>query len=318
MRRLLILLALLLALLALPLLLRRSSPPAVYDLAVFNTLGRLSLWNVDRRNADRIARDAIAELQNLHRILNLFDPESEVSRLNQTPPGEYFKCSEPLWQILLTAREAQQLTKGAFDITIGPLMRLWGFHRKRDSLPAPEEIQSVLANVGFDKLLFDEENQRVAFSRPGMSVDFGGLAKGFALDWIRPLIEKQGCYSYMLDLGGNIYCSAEPPSGRRQFFQIGIRDPADPDKILQTVALRDRYISTSANYERALFIGEKKIGHLLNPQTGYPVELRSSVTVITCRGSYSDVFSTAVFVAGEELARQLSKQIPGTEFIILP
>ena len=318
MRRLLAILILLLLLLALPLLRRRPSEPAIYDLAVFNTIGQLTLWNIDQNTADSIAREVIAELQQLHNGLNLFDPASEVAHLNQTPPGELFQCSETLWQILMAAKEAHQLTAGAFDITVGPLMQLWGFHRKRDSLPTADEISRTLQKVGFDKLHFEEETQSIAFSQAGMSLDFGGLAKGFALDLIRPLIEKQGCRSYMLNLGGNIYCSAEPPPGRQQVFQIGIRDPADLNKIIRTLTLRDHCISTSANYERALQIGERKIGHLLDPRNGSPVERQGSVTVITTRGTWSDAFSTAIFVDGPELAQQLNKQVPGTEFIFLP
>ncbi len=318
MRRLLAILVLLLALLALPLLRRLPPKPVVYDLAVFNTIGQLTLWNIDRQTADSIAREVIAELQKLHNSLNLFDPDSEVARLNQTPPEEFFQCSEALWQILMAAKEAHQLTSGTFDITVGPLMQLWGFHRKRNSLPTAEEISEALQKVGFNKLRFDEEKQSVSFRLAGMSLDFGGLAKGFALDFIRPLIERQGCISYMLNLGGNIYCSETPPPGRRQAFQIGIRDPADPNKIVRTLSLRNRCISTSANYERALQIGERKIGHLLDPRNGYPVERQGSVTVITTRGTWSDAFSTAFFVTGAELAQQLSKQIPGTEFIFLP
>jgi len=318
MRRLLAILILLLVLLALPLLRRRPPQPVVYDLAVFNTIGQLTLWNVERNTADSIAREVIANLQQLHNCLNLFDPASEVARLNQTPPGELFQCSETLWQILMAAKEAHQLSGGAFDITVGPLMRLWGFHRKRDSLPTADEIRQTLQAVGFDKLRFDEVAQSIAFRQAGMSLDFGGLAKGFALDFIRPLIEKRGCRSYMLNLGGNIYCSAEPPPRHQQAFQIGIRDPADPNKIIRSLALRDRCISTSANYERSLQIGEKKIGHLLDPHTGCPVERQGSVTVITTRGTWSDAFSTAVFVTGPELAQKLSRQIPGTEFIFLP
>ena len=318
MRRLLAILVLLLLLLALPLLRRRPPQPVVYDLAVFNTIGQLTLWNVERNTADSIAREVIANLQQLHNCLNLFDPASEVARLNQTPPGELFQCSETLWQILMTAKEAYQLTGGAFDITVGPLMQLWGFHRKRDSLPSAAEISLAQQRVGFGKLHFEEATQSISFRQAGMSLDFGGLAKGFALDRIRPLIEKQGCRSYMLNLGGNIYCSAEPPPGRRQAFQIGIRDPADPNQILRTLALRDRCISTSANYERALQIGEKKIGHLLDPRNGCPVERQGSVTVMTMRGAWSDAFSTAIFVDGPQLGQQLSKQVPGTECFFLP
>ncbi len=318
MRRVIVILVLLLLLLAAPLFWHRPAKAAVYDLAVFNTIGRLVIWELDRSSADNIARDVIANLQNLHNCLNIFASESEVSRLNRTPPFTSFHCSDTLWQVLLSAREAYQLTDGAFDISVGPLMQLWGFHRKRDSLPSAEEIEQALNSIGLDKLLFDEATQSVAFTQAGMSLDFGGLAKGFALDYIRPLVEKQGCQSYMLNLGGNIYCSEKPPPGQRQAFQIGIRDPADANKIVRTLALRGRFISTSANYERAVQIGEKKIGHLLDPRSGKPVQRQGSVTVLTSKGAWSDAFSTAVFVDDEKLAKKLAENMPDTEIIFLP
>lgn len=318
MRRVLFILVLLLLLLAAPLFWHRPAKAAVYELVVFNTIGRLVIWEDDRTSSNNIAREVIANLQHLHNCLNIFDPESEVSRLNQTPAQTSFHCSDTLWQVLLAAKEAHQLTGGAFDITVGPLMRLWGFHHKCDSLPSTEEIAQALDSVGLDKLLFDETTQSVTFTCDGMSLDFGGLAKGFALDYVLPLLEERGYQSYMLNLGGNIYCSKKPPPGQRQAFQIGIRDPADANKIIRTLALRGSFISTSANYERAVLIGEKKIGHLLDPYSGKPVQRQGSVTVVTSKGAWSDSFSTAVFVSGEQLAKKLAENLPDTEVIFLP
>ena len=306
----------LLVLLLLPGFLVRQSYKQTYQVAVFNTIGEIYLWSRNEQSCRNSARKIIAAWQKLHLTLNRFAPDSELSALNRTPPGEPFRCSKTLWEIIQSAREMHELTDGAFDVSISPLMRLWGFNQPQPQLPSEEDIAQTLQLVGLDKLHFNDQECSVTFPLAGMALDFGGLAKGYALDKAKEILEQDGQDCYMLNLGGNIYCSKKLPPERRQPFQIGIRDPQNAGRILKVLTLHGQFVSTSANYERGIMVGEKKIGHIIDPRTGYPVDNRASVTVVTTRGSYSDAFSTAVFVGGPELARKLSDKVPGTSFDI--
>ncbi len=307
-----------LLLLLLPGLLLQQSREHPYQVAVFNTVGEIRLWSKNAQACNASAREIIAAWQELHRTLNLFAPESELSQLNRSPVGEAFACSERLWAVLQVAREVYALTDGAFDVSISPLMHLWGFRKQRSELPTDEEIAAILPSVGLEKIHFNAANRTVTFTRPGMALDFGGLAKGYALDLANEILDKNGLDCYLLDLGGNIYCTEKLPPGRKQPFQIGIRDPSDAGKIFKVLSIRNSFVSTSANYERGIRIGEKKIGHIIDPRSGQPVDNRSSVTVVTSRGSYSDAFSTAVFVAGPAMADKLSATVPRTSFELFP
>jgi thiamine biosynthesis lipoprotein len=288
--------------------------PLTYDFAVFNTICRLQVWTDESQKADDCARIVLRELQALHRTLNAFEPTSELSRLNSTAASEPFACSETLWRVMAAARIAWRQTDGWFDISFAPLLALWG--KGRATLPEQAELEAVLPLVGLDKVVFDEEARTVRFTRPGMALNCGGIAKGYALDLARQLLEQAGLDCYLLDFGGNLYLSRRTPPGR-QGFSVGIRHPGDANKTICRFELAGACVSTSANYSRAVTIGEKKVGHIFNAHTGQPVSTAGSVTVITPSGVASDVFSTAVFAGGTELARRLCEEVSGTGFIIV-
>ncbi len=284
--------------------------PFVTEFPVLGTFARLKFW-APPATAESAAEDITAELYSLHRTLNLFDPKSELSRLNRTAPGTSFHCSPKLWNILVASRRAWRETGGAFDVTVGPLMRLWGFHRKRKTLPTPEEVRKTLEAVGFDKLRFDDARHTVAFTHPGMDIDFGGIAKGYALDLCAEVCRKHGIQRGLIDLGGNIRCLEKPPPGRSA-YEIGIRDPFQTSRILGTVLLGNTSVATSGDYEQFVILDGKRFTHIVDPRSGMPVREVAAVTVITPRGVDSDVFSTAIFVAGAKLAQTFVHRHPGS------
>ena len=281
---------------------------------VFNTVCKVTVYGDVKAN--KAYQEIIQRMGALHNLINAYDTESELSRLNSAAFQEAFHCSDELWAILCAARQAYADTEGAFDPTVGPLMKLWGFHGKRNTIPTDEEMASALAKVGLDKVVFDDEKHTVRFSRDGLSLDFGGIAKGYACDIVAEVLCSQGIQTYMIDLGGNIQLSELPPKGLK-LFKVGIRDPNNKEQILKVLELKGCSIATSGNYERSRVIDGKRIGHIMDPQTGRPGEFHASVTAITPRGVDSDIFSTAVFVRGEPLARKLADKHPDTSFLIV-
>ncbi len=294
---------------------QQANQPYARELLIFNSYARLTFWAPEAQAA-AAADEMVAELERLHALLNVYAADSEISRLNASAHLQPFACSPQLWAAIDAARAAHRLTGGVFDVSVGPLMKLWGFHERRQALPSDDELAAARALVGLDKMLFDDSRRTVSFPQPGMRLDFGGLAKGYALDICRAIADQHGLNRGMIDLGGNVACLAEPPPGK-QAYTVGIRHPGQPDKLLETVQMLDQCIATSGNYERWHLLDGQVVHHIVDPTTGRPVPARASVTVIVPRGLATDVFSTAIFVAGEELAKALRAREPSARVMIV-
>ena len=292
-----------------------------YTFFAFDTQCSLTLWG-NEVVTDSAATSAIQLLNRFHSTINRYDSASELAHFNDTPANEPFACSDLLWEAFTAARNAYRQTDGVFDVTIGPLMAFWKQAATTpEQPPSPEDLARAKQCVGFDKLALDEEAHTVTKTVAGMSVDFGGLAKGLALDLVRPLISQQGISRVLLDFGGNLYLDS--PDDLPNAGEVRIRDPRAGDhlagKLLGSLTdANHRCIATSANSERPIATGKRPIGHIMDPQTGKPADVLDQVTAVTPRGVDSDVFSTAVFIAGPELARRLAEQCPDTGFILLP
>lgn len=289
--------------------------PIVRELAVFDSYARITLWTSPNR-AEPALQECAQELAELHRVLNRFDPASELARLNAAAAREAVVCSPRLWDVLQEARRAYLETAGAFDVTVGPLMAVWGFHRKRDTLPAAADIQAALARVGLSRVQFDDAARTVRFAVDGMDLDCGGIAKGYALGRVMAILARHRIEPALVDLGGNVGCSALPPPGRPHFV-IGVRNPFATETLLGRLPITGRAVSTSGNYERRIIIQGNEIGHIIDPRTGRPVSALAGVTAVTPQGVDSDVFSTAVYVAGRDLAEALARRVPGTGFVLV-
>lgn len=284
----------------------------------FPTMGTKAVFTIWAKPsvAETAARQARAEFDQVIQICNLYNPESELSRLNRSAWQNEFVCSDELWALLYEARRAYVFSNGAFDITAKPLMDLWGFYRKRGNLPpSQEEIAETQKKVGLDKVHFDDEKQTVKFTIEGMAFDLGGIAKGYAVDRATEVMLKAGVKRGVIDLGGNLRLLPEPPPGK-PFYRIGIRNPENRNKNLpQTLELLNTAVSTSGNYERYVTIDGKRYGHIINPKTGQPTQANYSVTVIAPAAMLADWLSTSIFLSGTELGNRAEKTFPGVQVI---
>lgn len=281
---------------------------------MMGTVGRITIYSGRADLPEQALNQSQKTIAEIEKTCNIFDPESELSRLNRTAYEQEFICSPLLWEMLCRADHYYRLSGGAFDVSVQPLMRLWGFRRKRKSLPAPDEIGQVMKTVGWNKLKLNPEKRSVRFTVKGMEIDFGGIAKGFALEKVLNGFRQLGVSRAVLDLGGNIGCIA---AENKDAFRIGIRDPQSPGEVIGTLPLRRHCIATSGGYERFVIIGGKQYAHIMDPRTGMPVSGMLSVTVVTPNGTDSDALSTAVFVGGEKLAAEICRKIPDTGIMIV-
>jgi thiamine biosynthesis lipoprotein len=257
---------------------------------------------------------AFKEIERLERLLNRFDPNSEISRLSRE--GVYRVSKETL-EIVKRSIEFSNLSDGAFDITIGAVADLWKEKIKSTSfsLPEKEEIKERLNFVGFDKVLIDEKNSIIKFSQKGLSLDLGGIAKGYAVDRVIERLKSMGIKDCLVRIGGSIYCLGK--KGNRR-WRVGIQHPREKTGFIDYVELENKAIDTSGDYEQFFIYEGRRYHHIISPKTGYPVNNGIvSVTVISPEAVISDFLSTAVFVLGEEKGRELAKKFKDTELIIL-
>ena len=255
------------------------------------------LLHADREQAERAVAGVKTAFERVLRIANPYDPESEVSRLNRSASREPFVCSGDLWTLLCAAREAWTISGGAFDITARPLMELWGFYGRgpRSVLPDEAERAEVLKHVGLDKVKFDDADHSVFFSVPGMALDLGGLAKGYAVDLALDVLRREGITRGMVNLGGNLGI-LEPPPGETGW---PVRLLAPDRSLSPPLFLKNIAVSTSGDYERNILIAGERYGHIVDPRTGFPVRRPFSVTVLAPSALRADILSTVFFLEPE-------------------
>lgn len=239
---------------------------------------------------------AIEEVKRLDALLSVSDVSSEVFALNLGGEGV---VSEDTAILFLRAMEIYESTDGLFDITVYPLMELWGFPAKEYHVPTEAELQTVLAYVDASKLTFDGEKITLA---KGQKIDFGGIAKGYASSRVMEIFKSYGIEDGMVSLGGNIQTIGTNEEGKP--WNIGIRDPKGEQKdVLGSIGVSGKAVVTSGGYERYFEEDGSTYIHILNPKTGYPAdEGLASVTILSEDGTLADAMSTSVYLMGLEKA----------------
>ncbi|MCD7886320.1 MAG: FAD:protein FMN transferase [Clostridiales bacterium] len=241
---------------------------------------------------------AVEEIRRLEALWSVGSEDSEVSQLNREGSAA---LSEDTAALVERALEICDSTGGAFDITVFPLMDLWGFTTQDYQVPDPADIQSALTLVGADRVSYDAATSTVTLGE-GQSIDLGGIAKGYTSQRLMELFEEMGVTSAMVSLGGNIQCLGTKPDG--SLWRVGIQDPVGSEgSIVAVIEVEDQAVITSGSYER-YFTDEatgKTYHHIIDPATGYPADSGLvSVTIVTADGTLGDALSTALFIMGLE------------------
>lgn len=262
-----------------------------------DTLMRLTAYGSHREAALEAAQE---EILRLDALLSTGQADSEISALNRSGSGVLSPDVRTLVERSLSLYEE---TGGAFDITIYPLMELWGFSSKDYHVPTAQELEDTLARVGSDQLTFDEETGTLTLG-PGQAIDLGGIAKGYTSQRLMELYQEAGVTSGMVSLGGNIQCLGTRPDGTP--WRIGIQDPwSEEGSIAAIIQVVDQAIITSGGYERYFVDEETGITyqHIMDPETGFPAESGlASVSIVTDDGVLGDALSTALYLMGREEA----------------
>jgi thiamine biosynthesis lipoprotein len=271
------------------------------------------------RNAATASRASDAAFERIARLddtMSDYNPRSELMSLCQRAGGPPVPVSEDLFQVLARSQALAERTDGAFDITVGPVVRLWRRARRQHEMPAADELAHGRELVGHEKLRLDPGARTAQLLQKGMLLDLGGIGKGYAADQALAILKKHGITSALVVAGGEVAVSAPPP--RRKGWRIGIAPLESPDKPpTRFLLLHDAAVSTSGDAEQYVEIDGTRYSHIVDPRTGIGVVGRSSVTVVAPDATTSDGMATAVSVLGPEQGLELVRSTPGTAALIV-
>jgi len=278
---------------------RQSAAPLQESWPAMGTFASIMVPAADQAHLADDAAMARQTLQVLEKQLSIFIPQSEISQLNRDGGGRPVALSPKVFKLLRDTCAYSQLTGGAFDFTVGPLMECWGFRggKPPEAPLSDRELREILQKVGWQHLVFGDNTVR--FDRPGMRVDLGGIAKGYAVDQCYEQLIAAGASNLMVNLGGNIRCGGVAAPGRP--WRVAVRDPFQKNCTLGTVTLGGGWaLATSGHYEQFVMIRGERYTHIMDPVSGRPVKGIAGVTILAPTAMESDALSTSLFVLGPE------------------
>jgi thiamine biosynthesis lipoprotein len=289
---------------------------------LMDTLVSIRVYGSDTDRLKRAVADAFTEMRRLNDLTDRFAlpgtaafETSNVCQINAAAGIEPVQVDEDVLAILEMAKKYHELTGGVFDITIGPVMDVWGFGRAEQRVPSENELQQALAYVNSKKLVLDKEKRTAFLTEPGMSLDLGAIVKGYATDKAIQILQKHGVKEALLDAGGNIRVLGKKDG--KSPWKIGIQDPRNSTNLVAVLSLVDEAAVTSGDYNRFFIRQGKRYHHLISPYTGRPAGENMSVTVVAGNATLADVLSTSLFMLNPEQALKLAGEIQGVDALII-
>ena len=252
-------------------------------------------------NVDRL-------LERINDQMSTWRPDSELSRFNKSRDTDWFPVSDETAHVVATAAAVSELSGGAFDVTVGPVVNLWGFGPERGDAEPPSDrtIETALERVGYRRIEVMSSPSALRKQKPGVYVDLSAIAKGFAVDEVARLLDERQIRSYLVEIGGELRARGSKPDGSP--WKVAIEQPLHGERSIQAVvALRDSAIATSGDYRNYVEKGGKRYSHTINPRTGRPITHGlASVSIIASSAMRADALATAIMVMGPEEGYQLA------------
>ncbi len=270
----------------------------------------LILYSASEADARRAANAAFTRIRDLNAILSDYDPQSELRRLCRDASGEAgIPASSDLWRVLKRADEISRASKGAFDITVGSVVRLWRQARQLHRLPASDRLEKAMALVDYRLVRLDPGHQTVRLLKPGMRIDLGGIAKGYAADEALRVLRDQGIASALVDIGGDIALGSPPPG--RPGWRVGVASRGGEQHKARSLSLSRCAVATSGDTEQFVIIDGERYSHIVDPRTGMGINDESCVTVVAPDGMTADALASAASVLGPREGLELIENTPG-------
>lgn len=274
--------------------------------------------STDDSLASKAAKDAFARIEELNQIMSDYQEDSELNQLSRTAgSGKAVKVSEDLFTVLKESIRMAELSDGLFDITIGPMSKFWRVVRMSPSpqLPTDEELTEFEGKVGYQNIRLNEENQTVELLKPGMQLDLGGIAKGYAAEEALKIIKNYGFERALIDAGGDVTLG-NPPPGRNFWNVVVPKNQKSEENRFITLQVANRTVTTSGDLFQFVEIDGKRYSHIINPKTGLGATHQIQSTVIAPNGMTADALASVLTLMSPENGIALIDQINQTEAII--
>ena len=266
---------------------------------------RIVLYAPKEAAANRAADAAYARIERLNNIFTDYNPDSELMRLcHRSGPGRPIRVSRDLERVLSRSLEISRKTRGAFDVTVGPVVKLWRRARRKKRLPRPDRLAAARKLIGYRAVVVDPKSRTVELRKTGMRLDLGGIAKGYAGDAALDVLEAHGITRALIDGSGDIVAGEAPPG--RTGWRIGLASLEKPDAPpTRFLSIANAAVATSGDAYQSVEIAGTRYSHIVDPRTGIGLTRRSSVTVIAADGATADALASAVSVLGPERGLKL-------------
>jgi FAD:protein FMN transferase len=272
----------------------------------------IEAYGPDADRLPRIVDEAFDEVDRIDRLMSHYRANSPLSRLNREAAQHPVAVEPELFDFIVDAMRYHRDSAGAFDITVGPLMKAWGFFRGEGRVPSDGELAAARHHVGGTHVMLNPIAKTIGFDEPGVELDLGGIAKGYAVDRVVALFKRREVAAALVSAGGStIYGLGAPPG--REGWEVVVQDPIDPRKIALTLQLKDRALSVAGSSEKSFEARGVTYSHIMDPRTGSPVQGMLSVAVLASSGTAGDALDDAFFVLGPEGSRSYLRQLRDTE-----
>ncbi len=259
--------------------------------------------------------DIAMELKRLEDKFSDYNKDSELYYLNKHGREGYFKVSDEMFSVIKDAINIAAKSKGCFDPTVGPLLELWGFKDKKLFFPKDREVERVLSSVGWENIELSKDNT-VRFKDDKMSIDLGGIAKGYAIDSVISLLKSNGVKDAIVEIGGDMYCLGRGLD--EGVWRVGVQDPKVENSVIAKIDISNSAVATSGSYERFLKNKDEKFSHIIDPRDGFPIKEKIlSVTVVSPRAIDADGWATALLVMGVDMGKKIVEEESSLEAIFI-
>jgi thiamine biosynthesis lipoprotein len=276
--------------------------PVVFRTETMGTWASLTLVTADSSGVADLAYRSLLALHRVDSLMSNWTTTSDVARINREATTTTTSVHPDVADVLSAALTISRESGGAFDVTVEPLVRAWGFLGGSPRVPSQAEIDAALKQVGSDQLAFDPQAGTIRFEDPSVRIDLGGIAKGWGVDRVADLLRAAGTTDALIDLSGNMVALGN--AATHPGWNIAVRDPVGVEPFLATLRLSGNAVATSGDYEQFVAANGRRYGHIIDPRTGWSAEGLTSVTVVADRAVTADGWATALFVLGPDGARR--------------
>jgi FAD:protein FMN transferase len=272
----------------------------------------IEAYGPDAESLPRELEEAFDEVDRIDRLMSHYKADSAVSQVNRDAARHPVKVEQELFDFIADAMRYARDSGGAFDVTVGPLMKAWGFFRGEGRVPSEDELAMARRRVGGAHVRLNPIARTIAFDEAGVEIDLGGIAKGYAVDRVAALLRQRHVAAALISAGGSsIYGLGAPPG--REAWDVAIQDPIDPRRAALSVQLKNRALSVAGSSEKSFEAAGITYSHIMDPRSGMPVQGVLSVAVLTDSGTVGDALDDAFFVLGPEGSRAYLERLPETE-----